>query len=71
MHTKKRLYADIKGGGMKIISITLAAVMAVSGLVLAGAENQVSFGWQVIINVGGVCMTMAGGFWMSKISRRE
>jgi len=56
---------------MEIMSITLAAVMAVSGLVLAGAESQVSFGWQIVVNLGGVCMTMAGGFWMSKISRRE
>ena len=52
--------------GMKIISTTLAGIFIVAGFLLAGSDSG-SFGAQVIVSTGGVCIMIVGGLWIISI----
>ena len=51
---------------MKRIEATLAGMIAVSGLVLAGAETQ-NLTIQLLTCLAGVCLFAGGMYWISKI----
>ena len=55
---------------MKTMLTILAGVIAVSGLVLAGAETA-NLATQFGICSLGVCLFAGGMFWISKIHREE